>query len=79
MRMLNDRGLDLPRAASPFQGRIRPRGRSVAGGLPDHGVEGLELHHLYRAMAWLREELPATEQDGPCLKDVVEERRREAT
>lgn len=26
------------------------------------GVAGLELHHLYRAMAWLGEELPATEQ-----------------
>src|SRR5580700_3839157 len=44
------------------------------------GVEGLELHHLYRAMAWLGEELPAAEQDGRtpfaprCLKDVVEER-----
>ena len=44
------------------------------------GVEGLDLHHLYRAMAWLGEELPAKEQDGRtpfaprCLKDVVEER-----
>ena len=44
------------------------------------GVEGLDLHHLYRAMAWLGEELPAGEQDGRtafaprCLKDVVEER-----
>jgi transposase len=44
------------------------------------GVEDLELHHLYRAMAWLGEELPAAEQDGRtpfaprCLKDVVEER-----
>jgi hypothetical protein len=44
------------------------------------GLEGLELHHLYRAMAWLGEELPAKEQDGctpfapRCLKDVVEER-----
>ena len=44
------------------------------------GVEGLDLHHLYRAMAWLGEELPANEQDGRtpfsprCLKDVVEER-----
>ena len=26
------------------------------------GVEGMELHHLYRAMAWLGEELPAAEQ-----------------
>ena len=27
------------------------------------GAEALELHHLYRAMAWLGEELPAQEQD----------------
>ena len=44
------------------------------------GVEKLELHHLYRAMAWLGEELPIEEQDGRtpfaprCIKDVVEER-----
>ena len=43
------------------------------------GVEGLDLHHLYRAMAWLGEELPKDEQDGRtpfaprCVKDVVEE------
>jgi len=44
------------------------------------GVDGLDLHHLYRAMAWLGEELPAKDQDGHtpfaprCLKDAVEER-----
>ena len=44
------------------------------------GVADLDLHHLYRAMAWLGEELQAKEQDGRtpfaprCLKDVVEER-----
>jgi hypothetical protein len=44
------------------------------------GVDGLDLHHLYRAMAWLGEELPAKDQDGRtpfaprCLKDMVEER-----
>jgi Transposase DDE domain len=44
------------------------------------GVEGLDLHHLYRAMAWLGEELPEHDQDGRtpfaprCVKDVVEER-----
>jgi hypothetical protein len=44
------------------------------------GVDGLDLHHLYRTMAWLGEELPEREQDGRtpfaprCLKDVVEER-----
>ncbi len=43
------------------------------------GVERLEQHHLYRAMAWLGEELPDDQQDGAtpfaprCVKDVVEE------
>ena len=43
------------------------------------GVEGLDLHHLYRAMAWLGEELPEDQQDGAtpfaprCVKDVMEE------
>jgi hypothetical protein len=44
------------------------------------GAEALELHHLYRAMAWLGEELPEVEQDARtpfaprCTKDLVEER-----
>lgn len=44
------------------------------------GTDEIELQHLYRAMAWLGEELPAGEQDGRtpfaprCTKDVVEER-----
>ncbi|HEY1452259.1 MAG TPA: IS1634 family transposase [Roseiarcus sp.] len=43
------------------------------------GVDGLELHHLYRTMAWLGEELPKDQQDGAtpfaprCVKDVLEE------
>jgi hypothetical protein len=43
------------------------------------GVAGLDLHHLYRAMAWLGEELSEQEQDGRtpfaprCRKDLVEE------
>src|SRR3954469_12197771 len=43
------------------------------------GVDGLALHHLYRAMAWLGEELPANQQDGPTpfaprtIKDLIEE------
>jgi hypothetical protein len=42
-------------------------------------VDGLELHHLYRAMAWLGEELPDKDQDGRtpfaprCTKDIIEE------
>src|ERR687884_349789 len=46
--------------------------------IPD--VDGLALHHLYRAMAWLGEELPANQQSGATpfaprtLKDLIEER-----
>src|SRR3954471_9435456 len=45
------------------------------------GVDGLALHHLYRAMAWLGEELPADQQGGAtpfaprAIKDLVEEQR----
>ncbi|MGH8639808.1 MAG: IS1634 family transposase, partial [Burkholderiales bacterium] len=41
------------------------------------GVEGLDLHHFYRAMAWLGEELeekPAGALAPRCVKDVIEER-----
>jgi hypothetical protein len=43
------------------------------------GTAGIELHHLYRAMAWLGEELPSEQQDGAtpfaprCTKDLIEE------
>jgi hypothetical protein len=44
------------------------------------GADGLELHHLYRAMAWLGEALPKRQQDGASpfaprsIKDLIEER-----
>jgi len=43
------------------------------------GIDELELHHLYRAMSWLGEELPESEQAGRtmaprCIKDLVEEK-----
>jgi IS4 transposase len=43
------------------------------------GAEDLQLQHLYRAMAWLGEELPETEQADAtpfaprCTKDLIEE------
>jgi Transposase DDE domain len=43
------------------------------------GCEPLQLHHLYRAMAWLGEELPHDQQAGQtpftpcCTKDRIEE------
>jgi transposase len=48
----------------------------------DYQIEGcddLELHHLYRAMAWLGEELPEDQQKDKtpfaprCIKDRIEE------
>lgn len=43
------------------------------------GADGIDLHHLYRAMAWLGEPLPDGDQQGStvfsprCTKDVIEE------
>jgi len=43
------------------------------------GCDGLQLHHLYRAMAWLGEELPKDQQKDKtpfaprCVKDRIEE------
>jgi hypothetical protein len=42
------------------------------------GADELSLHHFYRAMAWLGEELPAREQASDalvprCVKDLIEE------
>lgn len=50
--------------------------------MADYAIPGavdLALHHFYRAMAWLGEELPEAEQAGAtpfaprCVKDLVEE------
>lgn len=44
------------------------------------GMAGIELHHLYRTMAWLGEALPEPDQDDAtpfaprCVKDLLEER-----
>jgi hypothetical protein len=43
------------------------------------GADALQLHHLYRTMAWLGEELPRDQQSGKtpfaprCTKDRIEE------
>src|SRR5271170_520100 len=57
-------------------------GRRRAAARQDYRIEGVErlgLHHLYRAMGWLGEELAEHQQAGAtsfaprCLKDVMEE------
>ena len=42
------------------------------------GADEVDLHHFYRAMAWLGEELPEAQQAGRtlaprCVKDLIEE------
>ena len=43
------------------------------------GIKAVDLHHVYRAMAWLGEPLPADQQQGAtpfaprCTKDALEE------
>jgi hypothetical protein len=64
----------LHRLLSPGSDRAAERWRedyAIAG------LQGLELHHLYRAMAWLGEPLPdqggATPFSPRCTKDRIEE------
>jgi hypothetical protein len=48
--------------------------------MADHriaGIEELQLHHFYRAMAWLGEEIAPAAADAlapRCIKDLIEER-----
>jgi len=54
--------------------------RDCASWMTDYdipGAEGLDLHHFYRAMAWLGEEMedkPAEASAPRCVKDVIEEK-----
>jgi transposase len=54
--------------------------RDCASWMEDYdipGAEGLDLHHFYRAMAWLGEELeekPAEALAPRCVKDLIEEK-----
>ena len=46
--------------------------------MADYDSQGLELHHFYRAMAWLGEEVEEKAADvlAPrCVKDIIEEKR----
>src|SRR5512134_4125687 len=53
--------------------------RACEKGMADYAIpssEGLQLHHFYRAMAWLGEEtapIAAGELAPRCIKDVIEE------
>src|SRR3712207_1003388 len=86
--LLSGRGCEFPVERAVFATvlhRIMVSGsdRACEKWLADYdipGVDGLALHHLYRAMAWLGEELPANQQSGATpfaprtVKDLIEER-----
>jgi transposase len=72
----------LHRLFAPGSDRAAERWKS---GYAMAGVEGLQLHHLYRAMAWLGEPLPEDQQADAtpfaprCVKDRIEEALFEKT
>jgi hypothetical protein len=86
--LLAERAFELPVERAIFAAvlhRLMASGsdRACERWLADYalpGAEGLALHHFYRAMAWLGEELAAAEQAGATpfaprtVKDLVEER-----
>ena len=86
-RLLGDRrfGFDVERAVflTVLHRLLQPGSdRAAAKWKADYALDGaaeLQLHHLYRAMAWLGEPLPADEQRGSsrlvplCTKDRIEE------
>ena len=85
--LLADRGFEFPVERAVFLTvlhRLMVSGsdRACEQWRDDYRIDGadeLQLHHLYRAMAWLGEELPAADQADRTLiarsmKDLVEER-----
>jgi hypothetical protein len=87
-RLLADRAFGFPVERAIFVSvlhRLMVSGsdRSCEQWLQDYAIpdsDGLQLHHFYRAMAWLGEELDeADQQDATpfaprCVKDLIEER-----
>jgi hypothetical protein len=86
--LLASRGFEFPVERAVFASvlhRIMVSGsdRACEKWMADYdipGVDGLALHHLYRAMAWLGEELDADQQAAATgiaprtIKDLIEER-----
>ena len=83
--MLKDRAFEFAVERAVFAGTLHRlfvsgSDRDCVSWLEDYeipGVEGLSLHHFYRAMAWLGEELeekPADALAPRCTKDVIEEK-----
>jgi transposase len=83
--LLKERGFEFPIERAVFVAALHRlfvsgSDRDCASWIKDYdipGADGLDLHHFYRAMAWLGEELeekPARALAPRCLKDLIEER-----
>jgi hypothetical protein len=83
--LLRERGFEFPVERAVFVTALHRlfvsgSDRDCASWMEDYdipGAEGLDLHHFYRAMAWLGEELeekPAGALAPRCVKDLIEER-----
>ena len=83
--VLKERAFEFPVERAVFVGTLHRlfvsgSDRDCLSWMEDYdiaGVEGLALHHFYRAMAWLGEELEEKPADGlapRCVKDVIEEK-----
>jgi Transposase DDE domain len=84
-QLLTDRGFEFAVERTVFASvlhRLFVSGsdRSCEKWMADYriaGIEELQLHHFYRAMAWLGEEIAPAGADAlapRCLKDLIEER-----
>jgi hypothetical protein len=83
--LLKDRGFEFAVERAVFVGTLHRlfvsgSDRDCSCWMKDYdipGAEGLYLHHFYRAMAWLGEELEEKEGEAlapRCIKDVIEEK-----
>src|SRR5271169_673489 len=82
--LLNERAFEFPVERAVFVATLHRlfvsgSDRDCSSWMEDYdipGAEGLDLHHFYRAMAWLGEELEE-KPDGAlaprCVKDLIEE------
>jgi hypothetical protein len=84
-QLLTDRGFEFAVERAVFASvlhRLFVSGsdRSCEKWMADYriaGIEDLQLHHFYRAMAWLGEEIAPAGADAlapRCIKDLIEER-----
>ena len=83
--LLKDRAFEfaVERAAfvaTPHRIFVSGSDRDCASWMEDYDIpdtEGLDLHHFYRAMAWLGEEMEEKSEDAlapRCVKDAIEEK-----